>query len=235
MNKILGVTILFGLVVLMLFGPSLSSTHVGDTPDNNTTQIDLGTPQVAEEQPETLNTTETKEVVASIGSIREIIRNAQNELRFFAKARLVTQEWFTAMAKLTAEDMPQIQSHTNVIENREWVPPHKQVILVFYQDDYYQEQRMVPQAQKLMDEGHYVYRIPARRTDLYHQYAVTQTPMWLVVRDKEVIYRHTKPPTFPAYEEQVDVPVNVQETQIYYTPSSMQKYVPSSCGIGGCR
>lgn len=234
----------FGVFVLLVAGIVWGYSRYTPTTDNEV-KIDLGaTPTIEEVKPthqiETLTPSQAREVVSSIGTIREIIRNAQTELRFFGEARRATQKWFASMAAIKVDDMPRI--HDEITQRAPWVPPHSQVILVFYHDDYYHNKFITDTAKNLIKEGHKLYRVPTERQELYEQYQVHSTPMWLVVRGEEVVYRHTAPPTFPAYKQQTQTTSRTQPTvlrysapaQTYYAPSS-RSYSAPSCVGGVCR
>jgi hypothetical protein len=187
-----------------------------------------------------------------IQDITEIIRMAKPEIKFWVEARKVMQSWFKAMASINvsntnnASEQQTLDREVDVTaEVSKWTPPHPQVILFFYSED--AKDYMVKQANKLIDEGHKVYRAAPERADLFSQYEVTETPMWLVIRGKEVIYRHNEPPVFPSmqatlpaqslddkYEEMSRALQRRDGYGIQHITPGTSRYRTPSCSNGTC-
>ncbi len=180
-------------------------------------ETDLGEAPIVEEQvrvepkPEPLERDEAyQRGISSIRYLPEILDRARVELRFLNEARKETQKWFAAMASINVKDVVRETVREEIDRKDEeekqearvnvrWMPEERQVILFFYEDNNYDG--MVKAAQQLSREGHVVYRAPPERYDLYAQFDVDSPPLWLVIRDGEVIYRYNRPPTFPAQKQ----------------------------------
>lgn len=126
------------------------------------------------------------------------------------------------------ETVPQAEQPQRIVPQR-WQPTERQVVLYFYDDV-----TLHAKAASLIRQGHHVYRAGPHRSDLYQQYDVRTTPVWLVIRDNVIIYRSHRAPRF------IDVtPAPVRQAPTYQAPP-VRYYNPPmyrggfSCAGGGC-
>ncbi len=244
--RTLGLLIVVGVLSFAFLSNSETtpSINLGSSIDMETNDVSPYIP------PETMDDADRLE--GPLQDLVEVVRVAKSEIKFWAEARKVMQSWFKAMASINVdsannfeEKKIDVEEGDVTVEVSQWTPPHPQVILFFYSED--AKDYMVKQANKLIDEGHKVYRAAPDRADLFSQYEVTETPMWLVIRGKEVIYRHNEPPVFPSmraippaqslddkYEEMSRALQRRDDYGIQHITPGTSRYRTPSCSNGTC-
>lgn len=128
------------------------------------------------------------------------------------------------LSKAFADASNTLKRAAPVSKTLKWTPDEQQVILYFYDSP-----QPHTDARQLIQQGHTVYRAGPHREDLLTQFDA-RAPLWLVIRDGDVIYRSMSPPRFPSTEPVRRAPV--YQAPVYQAPAYRGGF---SCVGGICQ
>jgi len=161
------------------------------------------------------------------GNPIQLYRDVQQLVAFAQRVQSAVEAASRELSQARIRDVEPVVQTQRIVPPR-WQPTERQAVLYFHGDD----ATLHTKAASLMRQGHPVYRAGSHRSDLYQQYDVRTTPVWLVIRDGRVIYRSHRAPRF------IDV-APVRQAPTYQAPP-VRYYRPPvyrggfSCVGGGC-
>lgn len=158
--------------------------------------------------------------VAEQGNPVQLYRDVRSLVQFAGQVQKAIEAAGREVAKA---DLRAADTHAAPVA--QWTPPERQVVLYFYDD-------ATPHryAAQLIQQGHTVYRAGLHRQDLRAQFKPDRIPLWLVIRDGNVIYRSMSPPRFPNAAPVQQAPV-YQQGPVYQS-APVYRY---DCAGGTCQ